>query len=139
LIDDPRSDVIGRQQVFERITVEQRRPLVGLVRALNLNAIDFLWIIEDLPNSERLLRIAFEDLHAKRIYDSITTITAEREGVHGIRCAASHASEEFEGSWWSHWTVKHTDRGSCDSSMNPQGVKSPNSARPIALCLTGSE
>ncbi len=51
LIQHSRSNVIGREQVLERIAIEQRRSLVALVGAFDLDPIDFLRTVEDPADS----------------------------------------------------------------------------------------
>ncbi len=116
-------DVIGREQILERVPIEQGRSLVVLVRSFDFDPIDFLRHIEDLANSKGLFDIPLENLCPQGVHDSVASVDTERERIHRIRRIATCVSEKFEGSGWFHENAKHTRRGMRDSSMNREGVK----------------
>ena len=58
------ADVVGRQEIFECIAIEQCGPLVVLIRAFDLDAEDLPGMVEYLPDPKRLVISALEDLHA---------------------------------------------------------------------------
>jgi hypothetical protein len=112
------TNVVGCEQILECIAIEQRCSLIPLVGAFDLDPVDLFRIVEDLANSQRLFRIALENLCSQRVYDSVASAVAKRERVHRVRCIAARVTEEFECAGWFHWKAKHTRRGSRDSSMN---------------------
>ena len=63
--------VVGRQQVLERVAVEERGALVALFGPLDLDAVDLLGLFEDLADAQRLVLARLEDLRPQRIDDPV--------------------------------------------------------------------
>ena len=128
-VEDALPDIVRRQQVFERVAVQQRRSLVVFARPIDLDPEDLPGNLEDLPDPERLDGLVIEDLHPQRVDDSIASVHAVRDRIQrvvgliaasaeGPGAVASITAEQLECSRRFHGETKHTVRRSADSSMN---------------------
>ena len=112
------ADVVGSEQLLERIPIEQRGALIVLIGTLDLDSEDLSRRVEDLSDAQGLVFVALEDLGSQRVHDAIAAISAETERIHRVEVTASRSSEELEGAGRSHGNAKHTRRSRRDSSTD---------------------
>lgn len=112
------ADIVGSEQLLERIPIEQRGALIVLIGTLDLDPEDLSRRVEDLSDAQGLVFVALEDLGSQRVHDAIAAISAETERIHRVEVTASRSSEELEGAGRSHGNAKHTRRSRRDSSTS---------------------